>query len=98
MPVINRIADYTPDMTAWRRYLHTIPELMFECHQTAAFVVERLKEFGITKIHEGIATTGIVAIIRGAGRRPHDWPACRYGCASDARRNRPALCVHNAMA
>ncbi|MFT5650208.1 MAG: hippurate hydrolase [Yoonia sp.] len=70
MPVINRIADYTPDMTAWRRHLHTIPELMFECHQTAAFVVERLKEFGITEIHEGIATTGIVAIIEGQGDGP----------------------------
>lgn len=70
MPVINRIADFTPDMTAWRRHLHTIPELMFECHQTAAFVVERLKEFGITDIHEGIATTGIVAIIEGQGDGP----------------------------
>lgn len=70
MPVINRIADYTNDMTAWRRHLHTIPELMFECHRTAAFVVERLREFGITEIHEGIATTGIVAIIEGQGDGP----------------------------
>ncbi|MDO7556835.1 MAG: M20 family metallopeptidase [Loktanella sp.] len=70
MPVINRIADYTTDMTAWRRHLHTIPELMFECHKTAAFVVERLREFGITEIHEGIATTGIVAIIEGQGDGP----------------------------
>ena len=70
MPVINRIADFNPDMTAWRRHLHTIPELMFECHQTAAFVVERLREFGITEIHEGIATTGVVAIIEGQGDGP----------------------------
>jgi hippurate hydrolase len=70
MPVINRIADYTPDMTAWRRHLHTIPELMFDCHQTAAFVVERLREFGITDIHEGIATSGVVAIIEGRGDGP----------------------------
>jgi amidohydrolase len=70
MPVINRIADYTTDMTAWRRHLHTIPELMFECHKTAAFVVERLREFGIAEIHEGIATTGIVAIIEGQGDGP----------------------------
>jgi len=70
MPVINRIADYTTDMTAWRRHLHTIPELAFDCHETAAFVVERLREFGITQIHEGIATTGIVAIIEGQGDGP----------------------------
>ena len=70
MPVINRIADYTTDMTAWRRHLHTIPELAFDCHETAAFVVERLREFGISQIHEGIATTGIVAIIEGQGDGP----------------------------
>jgi len=70
MPVINRIADFTTDMTAWRRHLHQIPELMFECHRTAAFVVERLREFGITEIHQGIATTGIVAIIEGQGEGP----------------------------
>jgi hippurate hydrolase len=70
MPVINRIADYTPDMTAWRRHLHANPELVFDCHQTAAFVVERLREFGITDIHEGIATSGVVAIIEGQGEGP----------------------------
>uniref|UniRef100_UPI0040489C07 M20 aminoacylase family protein n=2 Tax=Yoonia sp. TaxID=2212373 RepID=UPI0040489C07 len=70
MPVINRIADFTTDMTAWRRHLHQIPELMFDCHRTAAFVAERLRGFGITEIHEGIATTGIVAIIEGQGEGP----------------------------
>ena len=70
MPVINRIADYTTDMTAWRRHLHTIPELAFDCHETAAFVVDRLREFGIMDIHQGIAATGIVAIIEGQGDGP----------------------------
>ncbi|MGB5864459.1 MAG: M20 aminoacylase family protein [Sulfitobacter sp.] len=70
MPIINRIADYATDMTTWRRHLHTIPELQFECHQTAAFVAERLREFGVDEIHEGIATTGIVAIINGQGDGP----------------------------
>lgn len=70
MPVINRIADYTADMTAWRRYLHENPELEFDCHNTAAFVVERLREFGITEIHEGNAKSGVVAIIEGQGDGP----------------------------
>ncbi|GAA6158233.1 M20 aminoacylase family protein [Ruegeria sp. HU-ET01832] len=65
MPVVNRIADYAADMTAWRQHLHSIPELEFQCHQTAAFVADRLREFGVDEIHEGIATTGIVAIING---------------------------------
>lgn len=65
MPIINRIADFYDDMKKWRQKLHSNPELKFECYHTAAFLVERLKEFGITEIHEGIAKTGIVAIIEG---------------------------------
>jgi amidohydrolase len=67
MPVINRIADMSADMTEWRRYLHTIPELELNCPKTAAFIAERLREFGVDEIHEGIAQTGIVAIINGQG-------------------------------
>ena len=65
MPVLNRIADFAPDMTAWRRHLHQNPELEFACHKTAAFIVERLREFGVDEIHEGIAATGVVALIKG---------------------------------
>lgn len=70
MPVVNRIADYAEDMKAWRRHLHQHPELTFECHETAAFVAARLREFGVDEIHEGIAKTGIVAIINGQGDGP----------------------------
>ncbi|MCG7518047.1 M20 aminoacylase family protein [Ruegeria sp. Ofav3-42] len=70
MPVVNRIADYSADMAAWRQHLHSIPELEFECHETAAFVADRLREFGVDELHEGIAKTGIVAIINGQGEGP----------------------------
>ncbi|WP_282118252.1 M20 aminoacylase family protein [Ruegeria atlantica] len=70
MPVVNRIADYSADMAAWRKHLHSIPELEFECHETAAFVADRLREFGVDELHEGIAKTGIVAIISGRGEGP----------------------------
>ncbi|MGB7322487.1 MAG: M20 aminoacylase family protein [Albidovulum sp.] len=70
MPVLNRIADFVPEMTEWRRHLHRHPELEFDCHQTAAFVAERLREFGVDEIHEGIATSGLVAIIEGQGDGP----------------------------
>lgn len=70
MPVINRISAYADDLTAWRRHLHQHPELGFECHETAAFVADRLREFGVDEIHEGIATTGLVAIINGKGDGP----------------------------
>ncbi|MBK0326761.1 amidohydrolase [Rhodobacteraceae bacterium F11138] len=65
MPVVNRIAEFSADMTAWRRHLHTIPELAFDCTKTAAFIADRLREFGVDELHEGIAQTGMVAIIQG---------------------------------
>jgi metal-dependent amidase/aminoacylase/carboxypeptidase family protein len=36
--------------------------------QTAAFIAERLREIGVDEIHEGIAKTGIVALIKGQKR------------------------------
>lgn len=65
MAVINRIAGFADEMAGWRQHLHAHPELGLDCHQTAAFVVERLKEFGITQIETGIAETGVVAVIDG---------------------------------
>ena len=70
MPVLNRIASYAEEMKGWRRHLHQHPELAFECHETAAFIVARLREMGVDEIHEGIARTGIVAIIKGQGDGP----------------------------
>ena len=67
MPVVNRIAAYADDMKTWRRWLHAHPELKLDCHETAAFVVEKLREFGVDEIHEGIARSGVVAIIEGRG-------------------------------
>ncbi len=65
MPIVNSIAAMQDDLTEWRRHLHQHPELGLDCFKTAAFVVEKLQEFGITEIHEGIARTGVVAIIEG---------------------------------
>lgn len=70
MPVINRIAGLADEMTEWRQYLHTIPELEMACYKTAAFVAEKLREFGVDEINEGIGETGIVAIINGRGEGP----------------------------
>ncbi len=70
MAVIDRIAGFADDMTAWRRHLHMHPELSLECHNTAAFVVGKLEEFGVDEIHPGWATSGVVAIINGKGQGP----------------------------
>lgn len=70
MPVLNSIADLVPQMTEWRRWLHQNPEIGFACHKTAAFVAQKLREFGVDEVHEGIAQTGLVAIINGQAEGP----------------------------
>ncbi len=68
MPVINRIADLQPDIMAWRRHLHAYPELMYDVEGTAAFVAERLREFGCDEVATGLGRTGVVGVIK--GRKP----------------------------
>ncbi|WP_223421168.1 M20 aminoacylase family protein [Tateyamaria pelophila] len=70
MAIINRIGDLGPKMAEWRQHLHTIPELSFDCPKTSAFIHDRLEEIGVDAIHDGIAQTGIVAIIEGQGDGP----------------------------
>ena len=70
MAVINRVAEFEPDMRGWRRHLHTIPELDFDLFETAGFVAERLAGIGVDAIHTGIARTGIVALIHGRAPGP----------------------------
>jgi len=65
MAVINRISGFADEMTAWRRYLHAHPELGLDCHQTAEFVAEKLREFGVDHIETGVARSGVVAVIEG---------------------------------
>ncbi len=48
----------------FRRHLHTHPELSFREHETAAFISQQLTEAGIE--HRPVATTGILATIRGS--------------------------------
>src|SRR5260370_34428396 len=65
MPIINRIADFHPDLTAWRHDIHAHPETAFEEHRTAEVVASRLAEFGI-KVHRGLAGTGVVGTLAGS--------------------------------
>jgi amidohydrolase len=68
MPIVNRVADLQPDIQAWRRDIHEHPELLYDVHRTAAFVAERLREFGCDEVATGLGRTGVVGVIR--GRKP----------------------------
>jgi hippurate hydrolase len=68
MPILNRVADLQPDIQAWRRDIHENPELLYDVHRTAAFVADRLREFGCDEVATGLGRTGVVGVIR--GRKP----------------------------
>jgi amidohydrolase len=68
MPIVNRVADLQPDIQAWRRHIHEHPELLYDVHRTAAFVADRLREFGCDEVATGLGKTGVVGVIK--GRRP----------------------------
>lgn len=67
MPVINRIAEFHPEMAEWRRDFHMHPEIGFEEIRTAGIVAQKLRDFGCDEVHTGIAKTGVVGVIRGSG-------------------------------
>ncbi|WP_224996787.1 M20 family metallopeptidase [Cesiribacter sp. SM1] len=57
-------AQYEQDLVANRRHLHANPELSFQEYQTAAFIQERLKSWGIP-FKAPVAGTGVVGTIEG---------------------------------
>src|SRR5690349_10924437 len=65
MPIVNRVAEFQPDIQAWRRDIHQHPELLYEVHRTAALVADRLREFGCDEVVTGIGRTGVVGVIKG---------------------------------
>jgi amidohydrolase len=65
MPIINRIADFHDDMTAWRQDIHAHPELGLQEHRTSALVQDLLRGFGVDEVVTGLAQTGVVGVIRG---------------------------------
>ncbi len=63
MAVIERIAAFHGDMTAWRRDIHAYPELGFEEQRTSDLVADKLEQFGC-QVHRGIGKTGLVGTLR----------------------------------
>ena len=57
------------DLLAWRRHLHQNPELSNREVQTAAFIAEKLRSFGLQP-QTGVAKNGVVAVLKGAQPGP----------------------------
>ncbi|MBN9674003.1 M20 aminoacylase family protein [Roseibium aggregatum] len=65
MPIVNRLAEMTDEITAWRRDIHENPEILYETVRTAGKVAELLQSFGVDEIATGIGKTGVVGVIKG---------------------------------
>lgn len=57
-------AEIARDVVVMRRHIHAHPELSYQEFNTARYVVAQLKSFGLNP-EEGVATTGVVAEIKG---------------------------------
>jgi amidohydrolase len=56
--------QYSAEVVESRRHLHANPELSYQEYNTVKFVAEKLRSFGL-KVTEGVATTGLIAEIKG---------------------------------
>jgi len=65
MPIVNRLADLTDEIAAWRRDFHENPEILYETVRTAGKVADLLESFGLDEVTTGIGKTGVVGVIRG---------------------------------
>ena len=64
---LDRATALHDSMVQWRHQLHANPEIAFKEFDTAKFVADQLKSFGI-EVHTGLATTGVVGVLsRGEG-------------------------------
>ena len=57
-------AEYADSIIVTRRHLHANPELSYQEFNTAKFVADKLRSFGL-KPQEGVAKTGVVVLIEG---------------------------------
>lgn len=67
MPVLPEIDATADELTRIFRDLHANPEIGFEEVRTSGIVAEKLREYGFDEVHEKIAGTGVVGILRGKG-------------------------------
>ena len=63
---IDDVAGIEADMRDWRRDIHAHPETAFEEIRTAEVVAGLLASWGI-EVHRGLAVTGLVGVLHGAG-------------------------------
>jgi amidohydrolase len=67
--IARRAAQIEDKLIAWRRDIHEYPELGEQETRTAGLVADHLKKLGL-EVKTGIASTGVVAVLRGGKPGP----------------------------
>lgn len=62
--ITTELANNLDEIISWRRYLHQHPELSFQEKETAKFIEEKLKSFGL-EVKTNIGGNGLVGILSG---------------------------------
>jgi amidohydrolase len=64
MPVLSRLKELHPELTAWRRDLHAHPQTAFEETYASDLIARELGRMGV-EVHRGLAKTGVVGTLHG---------------------------------
>jgi len=67
--MLQDIENHYEETVSWRRHLHENPELSFQEHKTAEFIVEKLREFGF-EVKSEIGGNGVRATLYGSHEGP----------------------------
>lgn len=70
MSLLPESLEMSEEVSSWRRHLHERPEILYDVHETAAFVAEKLRSFGCDEVATGIGRTGVVGLIHGRAGGP----------------------------
>ncbi|MEM9699664.1 MAG: M20 aminoacylase family protein [Pseudomonadota bacterium] len=70
MGILPIIDDSAAELVDIFKDLHAHPEIGFQEVRTAGIVAAKLREYGVDEVHEGIAGTGVVGIVKGKAEGP----------------------------
>lgn len=68
MNILPIIAESKDELEALFRDFHAHPEIGFTEVRTSGIVADKLREYGVDEVHEGLGKTGVVALIHGKGK------------------------------
>ena len=77
MPILNRIADFHDDLTAWRRDIHAHPELGYEEERASLWLAEMLADAGFA-VETGVCDLPTAFIARAGSGPLHIAICCEY--------------------